>query len=112
MSELALPVRGTTSPRADADLGGTTVVDAGFVVRSPAAMVALVGARVSESSLIQRHERGDFGDIPDADARRNWLALASGRPVRSVYRLASGARIEVVTDPRDQMTQLSLQGVD
>ncbi|MCW7540270.1 plasmid related protein [Aquabacterium sp. A7-Y] len=88
------------------------MIDSGFVVRTPAAMVALIAARTTETSLIQRHERGDFGDLSAEQEERNWQAVADGLPVHSVYRLSSGAEIHVVTDPDAQQTRVSLQGVD
>ncbi|WKB51754.1 hypothetical protein [Eleftheria terrae] len=86
--------------------------DCGFVVRTAAAMVALIAARATETSLVQRHERGDFGDLSCEQEELNWQAVADGTPVHSVYRLGTGAEIHVVTDPAAHQTRLSLHGVD
>lgn len=82
--------------------------DAGFVVRTPGAMAALFAARVTESSLIQRHESGDFGDVDWETERSNWHALRAGGVLRSVYTLDGGARIHVVSTPELRTTMLSL----
>lgn len=87
---------------------GTILFDAGFVIRTPAAMAALVAVRTTESHLMQRHQSGDFGELPWADEQANWRALRCGGALQSVYRLGSGARIRIVTLPELRTTTLDL----
>jgi hypothetical protein len=88
--------------------GVTVLFDAGFVIRTPAAMVALVAACTTESQLMQRHQSGDFGELPWADEQANWRALRCGGALQSVYTLDSGARIRIVTLPELRTTTLDL----
>lgn len=85
-----------------------TLFDTGFVIRTPGAMAALFAARVTESSLIQRHESGDFGDVDWQTERANWRALQAGGTVQSVYTLEGGARIRLLSTPELRTTTLSL----
>lgn len=82
--------------------------DTGFVIRTPGAMAALFAARVTESSLIQRHESGDFGDVDWQTERANWRALQAGGTVQSIYTLDGGARIRLLSTPELRTTTLSL----
>ncbi|MCM5680581.1 hypothetical protein M8A51_13695 [Schlegelella sp. S2-27] len=87
---------------------GTLLFDAGFVIRTPAAMAALVAARTTESQLMQRHQSGDFGELPWGDEQANWRALRSGGALQSIYTLGSGARVRIVTLPELRTTTLDL----
>jgi len=87
---------------------GTVLFDAGFVLRTPAAMAALVAARVTESQLMQRHQSGDFGELDWADEQANWRALPAGGVLRSLYTLEGGARIRIVTVPELGTTTIDL----
>ena len=86
----------------------TVLFDAGFVIRTPAAMAALVAARVTESQLMQRHQSGDFGELPWEAEQANWRALRSGGVLRSVYVLEGGARIRIVTTQELRTTTIDL----
>jgi len=85
-----------------------SLFDAGFVTRTSGAMAALFAARTTESSLIQRHESGDFGDVDWETERANWHALWSGGVLRSLYTLEGGARIHVLSTAEPRSTALSL----
>jgi len=81
--------------------------EVGFVSRTPDAMLELVMARQTESCLIQRHERGDFGDAGVCQGVRNLCMIAADHGViRSLYRLASGAFVSVETDLDREETRL------
>lgn len=45
--------------------------ETGFISRTPGAVLALIQAGISEASLIERHQSGDFGQLSDADKASN-----------------------------------------
>lgn len=96
-----------THPTA-APAAGAVLFDVGFVIRTPGAMAALVAARTTESSLMQRHQSGDFGDLPWEAEQANWRALRVGGPLQSVYALRGGARVRIATMPELRTTTVDL----
>ena len=85
-----------------------TLFDAGHVVRTFEALVAMVTAQASEWSVLERHQSGDFGDIDPARRRRNEEAIACTGCVVSIYSLASDVNLWVVTERERRMTTLLL----
>ncbi|NRF68472.1 hypothetical protein HLB44_15870 [Aquincola sp. S2] len=71
---------------------------AGHVVRTRSASLALVRGHTSEWSLLQRHCRGDFGELSPADRARNQESLGNGGPIMSAYRVA-GMTLWIITEP-------------
>ena len=88
----------------------SVLFDAGYVVRTPAALVALIAARVSESSLIERHVSGDFGDVDAEQQACNRCALGEGGRIASRYRIDGGTRVCVVTEADRSVTTVLLPG--
>jgi len=86
----------------------TVLFDTGYVVRTPGALLALMEAHVSESSLIERHLSGDFGEVCAEDVEANRRAIAEGTRVLSSYRLGSGAKVYVITEADRSVTTLLL----
>jgi len=82
--------------------------DAGAMLRTPAAMLALIQAATTESELIERHQCGDWGDITDADRRVNDLALQQGGQLVSLYRLRTNRFVLVVTAGDRRSTRVVL----
>jgi len=77
----------------------SVLFEVGFVTRESEAMLVLVLARLTESSLIQRHEQGDFGDADTGQCLCNLHAIGAGEGVvRSLYRLPTGPCVCVETD--------------
>lgn len=60
---------------------------------------------VAPRCLLERHVRGDWGDIPPADALENEVALRHGFRVLSSYELC-GERIWVITEADRSATTL------
>lgn len=75
--------------------------DAGLVLRSVSAWKALKADGVSEWSLLERHQAGDFGEVGPAQRRSNLAAINGERAHRarvfSAYRLRRSF-VWVVTD--------------
>jgi len=82
--------------------------DAGFIVRTPGAVAALITVQVSESSLIERHLSGDFGEIGPEDQATNRRAIAEGGRVMSSYRLDARTKVWVITEADRSVTTLLL----
>jgi len=55
----------------------------------------------SPAEFLARHARGDWGDLGDDDKQANEESLLHGSRVVSVYSLASGWKIYVITDAAD-----------
>lgn len=65
----------------------------GQVVATPAALALLERHTFSSSALLNRHVRGDWGDLFDEDREGNEEALVDGNRLMSVYRLVDAQRI-------------------
>lgn len=57
----------------------------GRVVGTPAALAALELHDVSPGSLLARHQSGDWGVVPKAEARENELSVREGYRIVSSY---------------------------
>lgn len=77
---------------------GTMLFDAGFVTRTPGALMALILAGVSETSLIERHQSGDYGSLSSADKDGNNEAIERGGRIFSAYQVSAEARVLVITE--------------
>jgi hypothetical protein len=82
--------------------------DAGHVVRTFGALMAMVSAQASEWSVLERHMSGDFGDIDAVRRRRNEEAIAHTGCVMSIYSLRGAVNLWVVTEREQRMTTLLL----
>jgi hypothetical protein len=58
-------------------------------------------------ALLERHRTGDWGDVPEEDARENEVAVRYGFRVLSSYRVA-GERLWVITEADRSATTLLL----
>jgi hypothetical protein len=86
----------------------STVLELGEVVTTRGALGALAKARVEPRTLLARHRRGDWGEIPPEDAQENRLSLEHGWRVLSSYPLATGTRIWIITESDRSATTLLL----
>lgn len=73
----------------------------GQVVATPAALQALAAAGEDAQHLLERHSRGDWGDLDKSDAALNDEALEDGSRIFSSYRLANGEKLWVITEATD-----------
>jgi len=62
--------------------------DLGQTVATPGAIEALQQSNVSPSSLLTRHQSGDWGDLCDEDVAENNYALSHGYRLFSSYQMA------------------------
>lgn len=70
----------------------------GQVVITPGALDAFISAREPFDPYLQRHERGDWGDLDSDDRRANDAALLHGTRLLSAYTLGDGTRIWIITE--------------
>ena len=70
----------------------------GPIVSTPGALEAFARNNTNGLEYLQRHARGDWGDLCDEDKRVNKAALKSGARLMSAYTLADGTRLWIITD--------------
>lgn len=80
----------------------------GQTFATPGALRALDEACVTASSLLFRHEHGDWGKIHPEDQGLNEQALQNGERLMSVYPLRTGEIIWVITEWDRSVTTLLL----
>jgi len=72
----------------------------GQLVATPPALDALAKAEQSIAEFVQRHIRGDWGQLTKGDWRLNDQALDRENPTRilSAYLLKTGVKIWIITE--------------
>ena len=73
------------------------LVPLGRLVATPAALALLTNAGVNPAALLDRHQTGDWGDVPPEDVRENELSVREGFRIVSSYEV-SGKRIWIITE--------------
>lgn len=68
----------------------------GRLVQTPGALNSLTREEILVA--LQRHARGDWGDLCEDDRRANDAALQDGERLLSSYRSASGVKFYVITE--------------
>jgi len=84
--------------------------EAGEIVITPAASSALDANGQTLDALLQRHCLGDWGDVPDQLRSVNEQGLAECFALQSVFTLADGNRLTLVTNRDRTLTMVHLQG--
>ena len=79
----------------------------GHIVATPGALDLLDRQATNALSLLARHMRGDWGEVPAEDALANWSALDYGLRVLSSYPLGT-ERIWIITEADRRSTCLLL----
>ncbi len=57
----------------------------GRLVATPGALVLLTSAGENPAALLDRHQSGDWGEVPPEDARENELSVREGLRIVSSY---------------------------
>lgn len=84
-----------------------TLFQLGQVVATPGALEVLDKEAVNASVLLQRHQCGDWGSVPEEDAQENQAAVANGNRILSSYPIGD-ARIWIITEADRSSTTLLL----
>jgi hypothetical protein len=79
----------------------------GQIVATPGALEALQKAGQTPTEFLQRHARGDWGDVCEEDRRLNDEALIDGSRLLSTYCTSLGERLWVITEATDDSGQRS-----
>ena len=72
--------------------------DLGPIVSTPGALDAMTRNQSTGLEYLQRHARGDWGDLCDDDKTANDSALETGARILSAYHLPDGKKIWIITD--------------
>jgi len=74
----------------------------GRTVATPAALKAIQQAGQSPAEFLDRHIRGDWGDLCDEDQQANEDALQDGSRILSAYHTSTGQKIWIITEAADE----------
>lgn len=80
----------------------------GMVVATPGALQALEDAGQEPEEFLNRHDRGDWGEVPEADKHENDFSLQHGFRILSAYTTKAGERIWVITEADRSATTILL----
>jgi hypothetical protein len=78
----------------------------GRTLATPHALAVLEDHGVTPASLLERHGRGDWGELCEEDAQANQDALRDGLRLLSSYRLADGVKVWLITEADRSATTL------
>ena len=78
----------------------------GHIVATPNALAKL--AQDDILAGIQRHQAGDWGDVPEEDRQENELSLLQGFRLLSAYRSAQGVGFWIITESDRSSTTVLL----
>jgi len=73
----------------------------GQIVATPGALEALQKAGQSAAQFLQRHARGDWGEVGEEDRQANDQSLVEGSRLLSAYRTSLGEKIWIITEAVD-----------
>lgn len=79
----------------------------GQIVATPGALELLDRAAVNAAELLQRHQGGDWGNVPPEDAEENDLSVLNGYRILSSYPVGED-RIWIITEADRSSTTLLL----
>jgi len=73
----------------------------GRVLSTPGALEALEKAGQSAIEFLQRHVKGDWGQLCEEDRQANEQSLLDGSRLLSAYRTSLGEKIWIITEAVD-----------
>jgi hypothetical protein len=73
----------------------------GQIVATPGALEALHKAGQTATEFLERHARGDWGEVCDEDRRLNDEALIDGSRLLSAYRTSLSEKLWIITEAAD-----------
>lgn len=79
----------------------TLKFDLGQVVATPGALQALEVSGQTADFFLDRHARGDWGDVNSEDWQLNDLALQDGSRLLSTYKTLKGVKLWIITEATD-----------
>lgn len=85
-----------------------TRIKLGQIVATPGALAALDEAGQNPNEFLERHQSGDWGEVPSEDWNENELSVKEGFRVLSAYTLSTGKKIWIITEADRSATTLLL----
>ncbi len=82
-------------------------LELGRIVATPGALKLLAATGTDPVELLSRHQGGDWGDVPPADARENRYSLKHGFRVISSYPVGE-SKVWIITEADRSSTCLLL----
>ncbi|MDP1678680.1 MAG: type I restriction endonuclease subunit M [Candidatus Nitrotoga sp.] len=80
----------------------------GQVVATPGALEALEQYAINAADLIQRHQSGDWGNVPPDDTEENMRSVENGWRILSSYPINDDQNIWIITEADRSVTTLLL----
>jgi len=80
----------------------------GQIVATSGALRVFREVHLAPYDFLNRHARGDWGDIDKHDKHANDTALVSGNRLLSAYQLPEGNRLYIITEADRSSTTLLL----
>jgi hypothetical protein len=71
------------------------------MLATPGALAALFAAQQTAVELLDRHSRGDWGDICESDKELNEQSLEHGSRLMSTFTLTTGVKVWIITEAAD-----------
>lgn len=76
----------------------TMKFDLGQMVATPGALEALASVGQEPLYFLERHARGDWGEVGDEDGRLNDESVRDGSRILSAYRTLRGEKLWIITE--------------
>ena len=73
----------------------------GRVLATPGALEALRQSGQAPTDFLNRHARGDWGDLSEEDRQLNEEALIDGSRILSAYHTSNGVKLWIITEAAD-----------
>ena len=80
----------------------------GNMVATPGALDLLDRSATNAVELLQRHQSGDWGNVPPDDAEENLRAIQYGGRLLSSYTLSGNEKLWIITEADRSVTTLLL----
>jgi hypothetical protein len=80
----------------------------GRIVATPGALQALQKAEQQPAEFLDRHVKGDWGDLDDEDKQENEFSVRNGFRILSAYTTSAGEKIWIITEADRSATTLLL----
>ena len=82
--------------------------DLGRVIATPGALEALRRSSQSPAHFLDKHAKGEWGDLDAHDTQANWAAVREGGRILSSYKTRLGEAVWVITEADRSSTCLLL----
>ena len=74
------------------------LLELGQVVATPGCLEAFAATGQTPDEFLDRHVKGDWGELDEEDRQANDDALIDGSRILSSYRLSNGTKIWIITE--------------